>query len=153
MHQHWPVNDLDVDRLLAYWRWLCPQELTLVDRNAFGDLFLRKQDGAVFRLDVGAGTFSKIAASEVQFFELAGIADMREEWFAESDSEAAAKRGLIPGPVQCIGFSIPIVFAEAGFHGDAYVADIYDYLGFLGDIHRQISTMPDGTQVKLRLQP
>jgi hypothetical protein len=57
----WPVDDLDVERLLADWRWLCPQKLALIDRNAFGDLFLRDEEGRVFRLNVAVGSLSLIA--------------------------------------------------------------------------------------------
>jgi hypothetical protein len=152
MSPRWIVHDLNVDRLLESWRWLCPQTLTLLDRNAFGDLFLRDEDGAVFRLDVAGGSFSKVAQSEAQFFDLATMPDKREEWFAEVDTKAAAERGLTPGAKQCIGFSVPLVFAESGSPETAYVADLYDVVGFLGDLHRQIATLPDGSKVRLRVK-
>ena len=151
MAHQWPVGDLDVERLLADWRWLCPQKLTLINRNAFGDMFLRDEEGRVFWLNVAVGCMSLIANCEAQFLDLSSAPDKIEAWFAESDERAAAKRGLIPGPSQCIGFSVPLVFAESGSPDTAYVADIYDQIGFLGDIHRQISTTPDGTKVKLRV--
>src|SRR5579864_7151824 len=49
-----PVSHLDVDRLLANWRWLCPAKMHLLARNAFGDLFLGDEGGRVHWLDVGA---------------------------------------------------------------------------------------------------
>ena len=52
---------LDSERLLCYWRWLCPQSLAVIQRNAFGDLFLRDEVGRVHMLDVGLGDFSLIA--------------------------------------------------------------------------------------------
>ena len=148
MANQWQVSDLEIERLLLHWRWLCPQQVTLIDRNAYGDLFLRDEEGRMLWLDVANGSLSRIADSESQFHALSEGSDKLEEWFAESDTRDAADRGLTPGQSQCIGFSVPLVFAQSGSGNNAYIADIYDYVGFLGDLHQQIAKMPDGTKVK-----
>jgi len=149
MAHQWSMEVLDVERLLADWRWLCPQKLTLVSRNAFGDLFLRDEGGRIFWLDVAIGRFSRIADSEPQFLALSQNADKLDEWFAESDERAAAERGLIPGPNECIGFSVPLVLKQEDSSETPYVIDIYENVGFLGGLHKQIATLPDGEKVKL----
>lgn len=146
------VDHLDVEKLLTEWRWLCPSPMTLVARNAFADLFLRNEAGAIFRLDVGVGTLTKAANSLAEFIELAETQQKRQDWFAESDEKAYAARGLRPTASQCIGFSVPLVFAEAGSPDTPYVADIYDHVLFLGDLHRQISSLPDGTKIRLNVK-
>jgi hypothetical protein len=148
----WDVDRLDVERLLSDWRWLCPQKLTLVSRNAFGDMFLCDEDGRVFRLDVSGGEFAKVADSRDEFIELARTKERREEWFAESDERRSAAQGIAPDSSQCIGFSIPLVFSESGNPGNAYVSDIYDCTGALGDLHRQIKELPDGAKVELKVK-
>jgi hypothetical protein len=85
---------LDSERLLCYWRWLCPQSLTVIQRNAFGDLFLRDEVGRVHMLDVGSGNFSLIAESVLEFTELAMTPEGREEWFAGGGDECS--RGTRP---------------------------------------------------------
>lgn len=45
MVNEWAVDHLDVDLILVEWRWLCPQRVELVARNAFGDLFLSDEVG------------------------------------------------------------------------------------------------------------
>jgi hypothetical protein len=147
------VGNLDSERLLSEWRWLCPQPLTVIRKNAFGDLFLRDEAGKVHLLDVGSGQFSLIAASVSEFTELAGTPEKQGEWFAEAAVNEATERGLIPGPQQCIGFSTPVVFAQSDGLDSAYIADLYEHVGFLGDIHRQIATLPDGAKVRLVIQP
>jgi hypothetical protein len=62
-----------------------------------------------------------------------------------------AQLGLIPGSTQCIGFGVPAVFAEGGAPTTAYIADIYEHVFFLGDIHRQMASLPDGSKVRLRV--
>ncbi|MFY9854991.1 MAG: hypothetical protein WAK26_14035 [Terracidiphilus sp.] len=148
----WDVEQFDVEKLLATWRWLCPQKLTLLARNAFGDLFLQDDAGSVFCLNVSGGTFTKIASSYSQFVELAGQSEKREDWFAECDERTAAARGLTPRSDQCIGFEIPVVFAESA-STNPYLIDIYENVGMLGDLHRQIAELPDGAKVELKIRP
>jgi hypothetical protein len=146
------VHHLDVERLLVDWRWLCKEPMALVARNAFGDLFLRDESGHVHQLDVAIGKLTKVAASEQEFRELALTSERQEEWFAVTDEKAAIARGLAPSETQCIGFSVPLVFAESGSPDTAYVADLYEHVSFLGDLNRQISDLPDGAKVQLRIE-
>jgi hypothetical protein len=153
MFQNGDNETIDSERLLREWRWLCPEALSVIDRSAFGDLFLRDEAGRVHMLDVGSGEFSLIAESISEFTELAKTPEMREEWFAEREVNAAVERGLVPGPGQCIGFYPPVVFAESDGLSSAYVIDLYDNVACLGDLHRQIATMPDGAKVRIVVQP
>ena len=145
------VGHLEVERLLKEWRWLCPQAVALVARNAFGDLYLRDEEGRVSKLDVAIGQMQRVAESEKEFRELGFTAEKREEWFAESDWRAAQHQGLKPGKDQCIAFKIPIVLAESGKPNQAYVADLYELVSFLGDLHRQMKDLPEGAKVRLRI--
>jgi len=153
MEQWFLVDDLDVGRLLSEWRWLCPQRMTLVARTAFGDLFLRDEAGAVFWLDTAVGKLSKVASSETEFCEEARTSEKRSQWFAEPDFRACIKRGLNPTSSQCVGFSVPIAFAESRSSNTPYIADLYEYVSFLGDLNRQLSSLPDGAKVRLKVQP
>lgn len=130
-----------------------PQKMTLVARNAFADLFLLDEAGKVFQLDVAVGKLAKVADFEAQFLELSEARENRETWFAESHEQASVARELKPNANQCIGFSVPLVFAQGGSPNTPYLVDIYDHIGFLGDIHRQISPLPDGAKVRLRVKP
>ena len=147
------VERLDVERLLAEWRWLCPDNVQLIARSAFADLFLRNESGQVFRLDVAIGKLSKVADSEAELRALAGTREKREEWFAETDEKAAAGRGLVPAPTQCIVFGVPLVFAESGSPQTPYIVDVYEHISFRGDLNRQISSLPDGSKVRLQVKP
>ena len=126
MQDWFAVQDLDVERLLVDWRWLCKEPMALFARNAFGDLFLRDESGHVHQLDVAIGKLTKVADSEAEFRELAFSVERQEEWFAIADEKAAIARGLEPNHTQCIGFSVPLVFAESGSPDTPYVADLYE---------------------------
>jgi len=152
MDSYFLVGHLDVDRLLSEWRWLCPQSLALVARSAFGDLFLRDEAGKIIKLDIAIGQILEVATSETDFRDLAYTKEKREQWFAESDELAVMERGLNPNQDQCVAFKTPIIFAEAGTPNNAYVGSLYEQVSFLGDLHRQISELPDGSKVQFRIQ-
>ena len=151
MQDWFAVHDLDIERLLVDWRWLCKEPMALVAKNAFGDLFLRDESGRVQQLDVAIGKLTKVADSEAQFRELALSVERQEEWFAVTDEKAAIVKGLEPTNTQCIGFGVPLVFAESGSSDTAYVADLYEHVSFLGDLNRQIAELPDGAKVRLHV--
>lgn len=148
------VDQLNANRLFEQWRWLCGESVTLVARNGFGDLFLRTVEGRVIWLNVGDGTMGQVAESESSFEDSLKQSAIRELWFAEQQLEAFADRGLKPNDLQCIGFKVPVVFAEsANVPNNAYVADLYEQVSFLGDLHRQIADTPDGAKVRLNVGP
>jgi hypothetical protein len=141
------VQHVDVDRLLAHWRWLCPASERLIARNAFGDLFLETDSGEIGLLDVSVGKLERIAESEARFRELVEDPGKRDEWFSKADETGFAAKGLVPSESQCIGFSPPLVLAEEPH--EPYLVDIHEHVSFLGDLNRQIADLPDGRKIKL----
>ena len=154
MGQVFDVNQLDVSRLLEQWRWLCGQSVTLVARNGFGDMFLRTNEKKILWLNVGGGTLTEIAESELGFEHSLAESAKRELWLAEQQLAAFAERGLKPNDLQCIGFKTPVVFAESrSIPDNAYVADLYEHVSFLGDLHRQIADVPGKDRLKVGQPP
>jgi hypothetical protein len=145
------VDDLDIERLLSDWRWLCTAQMSLLAKNLFGELFLMNETGAVLWLNTTVGKLSKVANSKAEFLEMAETSQRRQEWFVEQEAAAYAALGLVPTRSQCIGFGVPAVFAEGGTPDTAFVVDIYEHISFLGDLHQQLSTSPDGSKVRLRV--
>ena len=78
---HIADNSLD---LLSEWRWLLGDLPSLVGWSAAGDLFVRDDDGRVFRLDTGGGEVHLVAPG-VKAFE-----------HALSDPDRAAELLLLP---------------------------------------------------------
>jgi hypothetical protein len=127
--------------------------MKLVARNVFGELFLHDEADAVSWLNTTTGKLHRVANSRSEFLEMAETAEKRREWFVEEEAQAYAQRGLVPNATQCIAFGVPAVFAEGGTPDTAFIADIYEHVSFLGYLHRQIASLPDGSKVKLRISP
>lgn len=152
MERPFNIEQLDVDRLLEQWRWLSSDPMTLVARNGFGDMFLRTTKGTILWLNVGDGILTEIAESELDFENALAESAKRELWFAEQQLAAFAENGLKPNDLQCVGFKTPVVFAEsANVPKNAYIADLYEQVSFLGDLHRQIADSPNGAKVRLKV--
>ncbi|HEX4423977.1 MAG TPA: hypothetical protein VH079_01165 [Terriglobales bacterium] len=152
MISYFDVDKLSADRLLKEWQWLCPESLRLVAINAFGDLFLQKQDNAIFRLDITAGLLVRISDSLENFRNEARKPENQKTWFL-SDIEAKLEQyGYRLNPEQCFGFKIPVVFKESGNRpNNVYMADLYECVSFLGDLHGQLRNQPDGAKVRLNI--
>lgn len=115
-------------------------------------LISARRPGKIFKLDIAIGQMREVAGSEAEFRNLASTKEKREGWFAESAELAAADRGLKPSGDQCIAFKTPIIFAEGGGPDNAYVGSLYEQVSFLGDLNRQLSQLPEGSKVQLRIQ-
>lgn len=71
----------------------------------------------------------------------------------EELAERGEQKGCSPAKGQCIGSKIPWVFKESGdMLENVYVADLYEYVSFMGDFHEQIKDVPNGGQVQLKVQ-
>ena len=154
MYPYFDIDGISAATLLREWKWLTLGEFTLVAVNAFGDLFLQDAEGSVHRLAITSGTISVIAASAAEFREAAEKVEKKEDWFVEEFTKQAEERGCRPGKGQCVGGKIPFVFAQSADAPDnMYVANLYEYVAFMGDLHGQIADVPDGGQVRLKIQP
>lgn len=118
-----------------------------------GDLFLEDASDGVHQLDVASGTKRAIAASQIEFREAIKDPDRVKDWFLEDLAERAQQKGCTPGKGQCIGYKIPCVFKEsADMPDNMYVADLYELVSFMGDVHRQINDVPDGEKMRHKVQ-
>ena len=111
-------------------------------------MFLKTTNGKILWLNVGNGTMTEIAESELVFKHLLAESAKREIWFAELQLAAFAEQGLKPNDLQCIGFKTPVVFAESC---ECSEQRLYEQVSFLGDLHRQIADSPNGGKVTLKV--
>ena len=136
--------------MLEEWRWLCPGELSLIAVDAFADLFLEDSEFAIMRLDTTIGRLDRIAGSTEEFVRLTQSSEHRKKWFREDAAVALSEQGFDPAKGKCIGYKTPIVFEEStGLASNVYIADLYEYVSFLGDLHFQMKDVPDGGRVRL----
>lgn len=150
MYPYFDVDCLSGERLLEEWRWLCPGKFRLIAVDAFADLFFEDSESAIMRLDTTIGRLDRIAGSSEEFVRLTQDSEHREKWLCEDVAVALSKQGFDPAKGKCIAYKTPIAFeGSTGDAGNVYIADLYEYVSFLGDLHFQMKNVPDGGKVRL----
>jgi hypothetical protein len=99
-------TDFDWRNLLAGWTWLLPSEFTVWLMDRFGDLFLTLPDGSVHRLDVGAGTLTKLADSQDEFCQNMDEGDHANEWLSVPLVDRLVSAGVHLLPGTCYGYRV-----------------------------------------------
>src|SRR4051794_646368 len=147
------MKGISLERLLFDWRWLLRGEHTLLDINDFGDLFLRAADGSVLMLDLQSGSANSVSCSVAEFEEVRQVPANRRAWYFEDLSSVLRKRGFRLTEGKVFGYKTPTCFKESSERRDnIYVADLYEYVSFMGSIHKQMSEISEGEKVRLIVQ-
>ena len=73
-------RDIDWPSLLKEWSWLLPRKFNVWMMNRFGDLFIELDDTTIHMLDIGGGTFEKVAANKAAFADLIDKRDNENQW-------------------------------------------------------------------------
>jgi hypothetical protein len=154
------VNDYLIDHsdfawsdLLDDWRWLLAAPPTVWLCNRFAELVLVMQDGTVSYLETSAGALKKIAASRQDFIVKLDQGDNANEWLMIPLVDRCRAAGKMLGPNQCYGFTTPPVLGGAYALPNIEATDLTVYLAVMGQIHRQIKDVPDGTKIRMVVGP
>lgn len=141
----------DWSGVFASWSWLLPKTFTLWLVNRFADLFVVLADGSVHMLDVGAGTFDRVAASRDEFCTRIDDPETAAGWLMIPLVDRLVEAGVRLGPGQCYGFKTPPVLGGEYAVKNIGPLALADYLGAYGSLHSQLKDLPDGTQVELKV--
>lgn len=82
------------------------KQLEIFAHNAFGDLFLKDETGAVFFLDMAFGTLGKIDCGS-SFESWAAVSENEELYFRKLLFDEVLASGMSFEEGQCIGYKVP----------------------------------------------
>ena len=144
--------DLAVEVVRA-WAWLIPPPWTPFLCSMVPAIFLEMPNGEVHWLDTGSGLVEKVATSREAFDEMARSSpDWVEEWFLPGLVERLHAAGKKPRAGECYGFTILPAFAEGKYTVEnMLVLPVREQFVEVADLHRQLSELPDGTQVQIKV--
>jgi hypothetical protein len=141
---------LDWQSLLEEWHWLLPPQFRVWLLTRMGDLFITVPDGSIHMLDVGAGKLHRVAESQDEFCTKIDELGVADDWLMIPFVDQLVASGIVLGPGQCYSFrQIPIL-------GGTYKAEnrmvfpIREHFSGWGSVQRQISGLPDGSQVVIK---
>ena len=140
---------IDQNRLTKSWSWLIGTDKKPILISSIGDLFLADEKGTCFWLNVGEGTFEKVADNIEEFKSKLKDNEQVDEWFLIGLVEKLKESGLKLTEKHLYGYKkLPVLGGEykpANFE----LTDIEVHFELSGQIHKQIKDLPDGTKVNI----
>jgi hypothetical protein len=135
------------------WAWLVPEQWTPVICSMVPGIFLEKPNGEIHWLDTGTGLVGKVADTRDGFEDiLSSSPELVEEWFLPGLIDQLHAAGKRAAPGQCYGFTILPIFAEGKYKVDnMLVVPVREQFVGIAEIHRQLSELPDGTSVQMKI--
>ena len=145
-------SETDWPSILREWLWLIPDHLTVWIMNRFGDLFISLDDGTIHMLDIGCGTFSKIADSHDDFADKIDKGDNANQWLMIPLVDKLVDANIAIPKGKCYGYRIPPVLGGDYTIENTAVIPILEHYSFHADVHQQIRDLPDGTPFVLKIK-
>ena len=130
---------------LSSWAWLEGiDRMEPVLTNAFGDVFLRDQDGSFAFLDTVEGSLVPAWPDAATLQAAINTKEVQDEYLLAHLVRAA---GLVPGPEQVLSFRVPPVLGGELSVENIELADFVVSVNVAGQVHEQVRALPPGTPV------
>lgn len=135
------------------WSWLVAEPWTPLVCSMVGGMFLEKSNGTVHWLDTGTALVEQVANSRADFEQVMKASPaLVDEWFLPPLIERLHAAGKKAGAGECYGFTILPVFAEGKYDvSNMFVVPVREQFVGMADIHRQISELPEGASVQVKI--
>jgi len=132
------------------WGWKIGKPVTIIARNAFGNVLIRTENGGYFRIIPEDLTCVHIADSPEDLERERCEEEFQVDWEMRAlvEQAEASLGSLSEG--ECYHLVIPGVLGGAYAIENIRKISITECLGFSGEVARQIEGLPDGAQVKLK---
>ncbi|HEY1495876.1 MAG TPA: DUF1851 domain-containing protein [Candidatus Solibacter sp.] len=124
--------------MLSGWSEILPASFTVWLVNRFGDVVAVLDDESVHLLDIGVGTFARVAGSRKRFAELMNIPKNANNWLAIPLVDRCAAAGLVLGPGQCYGYKIPPLLGGEYSVENVALVDLAENYGVLAEVWRRV---------------
>lgn len=138
---------LDWPSLLEEWRWLIPPKFRVWLLTRTGDLFITVPDGSIHMLDVGAGELRRVASNRDEACTRIDEPSVAEEWLIIPIVDQLVASGAVLGAGECYSFRQLPALGGSYSADNRFVLPIREHFGAWGSVQRQISDVPDGTQI------
>jgi len=144
-------NNDTSDKLTENWTWLIGTDKKVFLVSTVGDMFLTDSNERIYWLDVGGGELKLVADAIEDFQEKLKDVEQVNEWFMiDLATELRHSENKLKDGQLYSYYRLPIM-------GGNYTVDnfaplsIEEHFRYLGEIHKQIKDLPDGTTVEMKI--
>jgi len=141
------VDPPRLDELLADWRWLIREEVTLVAVTAMGDLILKDEDGKIHFLDTIEGKCEQIANDDAGYQELLKSSQFRQKYLQYYCVLSLVDEGITLGRNECYSPDVPPHLGGELDEENLKPTDIYVHFSMSGQVWQQTKDLPAGTKI------
>jgi Domain of unknown function (DUF1851) len=146
-----PLDGIDKERMLEFWRWLIPAPQRLLFVTALGDLFLTDANGQVLWLEMGSGELQQVAANEAEFERTVKYPENNCLWFGTGLVDDLRASGRLLGPGECYCYLMLPMFGGEYEPDNFRVYDVVTHFRVWGPIHERLRDVPDGTVIEFKI--
>ncbi|MEQ8477798.1 T6SS immunity protein Tdi1 domain-containing protein [Fulvivirga sp.] len=138
-------------KLTESWTWLIGTDKEVLLVSTIGDMFLTDNNKRVYWLDVGGGELKLVANTIEDFEEKLKNVEQVNEWFMiDLTTELRLSNKKLKDGQLYSYYKLPII--GGGYTVDNFAPlSIKKHFSYLGDVHRQIKDLPDGTKVEIKI--
>ncbi|GAA4349177.1 hypothetical protein GCM10023185_05690 [Hymenobacter saemangeumensis] len=143
---------VDTTKVLSTWNWLIQSDKAIAALTKMGDAVLIDNSNNLYHLDTGLGELYLLGQDRYQFLDGTLNPDVYEDILSLRlvDELEAANKYLETNQVYPF-YQLPLM-GGAYAADNIYCLDIYEHFGLTGEIHLQLSGLPDGTEVILKTE-
>jgi hypothetical protein len=142
-----------LDIIRNSWGWIGLEPAEVVASNPFGNLIVRAEDCAYWRICPEEWSCVQIAQNVDEFTTLFADDDFRIDWQMSCLVEAAKEK---LGPLSagmCYCLKIPSVIGGSYDAENFGTITLNELIAFSGSMAEQIKDLPDGSQIKIEIGP
>lgn len=145
-------DSCNVEKILVEWKWLIGDSLTPILISCIGDLFLIDTNEKIYWLNTGEGKIEFIAKNRTEFIDKLTNKTLVNEFFMCELVERIFESGILLAQNQLLSYKkLPIIGGEYIVE-NFYKLTIEEHFSITGEIHRQLSNLQDGTEVKVKFK-
>lgn len=145
------MSDPLIEAVRYGWGWTGIEPAAVTATSPFGHAIVRDIEGAFWYLDVELRTLERISADESGLFAHMNDPEVREVW--EAQIPLARARELIgePAPGRCYSRAILSLLKGNFDKDDFWHPPIAELIGAMGDVERQIQSLPEGSPIQIKV--
>lgn len=142
------ISHLDRDTLLSDWQWLIGATKLPIMATLAGDAFVQDStDGSVHFLDTVEGTCTQVSDGAEEFQQLLSDREFVMEHLSVEIVAPLLRSGFVLAAGQILSWRHPPVLGGSYTADNLEPADIEVHFSILGQIWRQVSSLPPGTPI------
>ena len=146
------ISKIDTEDICSAWQWLLMNQKSVILVSSIGDIFLLGTDDSVYWLQTDGGILTKVADNVTQFESFLSEKDKIDNWFLPLLIDKLINAGKTLKESEVYSFKIMCILGGDYSVENIEPTDISVHFALTGQISYQISDLPDGTKVNIKIE-